>query len=99
MIMEARRFDTFVKTLGTGTTRRRMLRGLLAGVVGSALVHRTRSQAMATNPCGCSERRRTARQICATQTGKCKLIGFACKEIEPNLCSVDPGQCKCVRIE
>jgi len=30
--MEARRFDTLVKALGTGATRRRVLGGLLTGV-------------------------------------------------------------------
>jgi hypothetical protein len=32
--MDARRFDRVVKTLGSATSRRRMLRGLLAGVGG-----------------------------------------------------------------
>jgi hypothetical protein len=49
--MEARRFDTLTKALGSDTTRRRMLRGLVAGAGGGALTSLVRRSAVAAKPC------------------------------------------------
>jgi hypothetical protein len=52
--MAARQFDSVVKALGNGATRRRVLRGLVAGAGGGALIGLTRHSAEA-RPCdgGC----------------------------------------------
>jgi hypothetical protein len=47
MIMEDRRFDTVTKAFASGTTRRRVLRGLLAGAGSGALISLTRHNAVA----------------------------------------------------
>ena len=63
-IMDAHRFDTVVKALRTDTTRRRMLRGLVAGMGGGALVHLTERAVPAAGKC-CAETRKFARTFCA----------------------------------
>ena len=94
--MEARQFDTVVKTLGHGTSRRRRLRGLLAGVGGSALVPLTRSQAMAGD-CGkdCAERRQELMRECRAVGPKCRLVDFSCTSSGSGICFIDPGACLC----
>jgi hypothetical protein len=50
--MDERRFDSLVKALGSGTSRRRVLRGLLgSSVAGVAVVSRT-LEAQAARKCG-----------------------------------------------
>jgi hypothetical protein len=84
--MDARRFDTVVKALGMDTTRRRMLRVLVATVGGGALVHRTERGVTAAGKC-CAGERKNARAFCAQQGGKgCRLTNFNCVEQSPGVC-------------
>jgi hypothetical protein len=51
VIMDARRFDTVTKAMAHDTTRRRVLRGLVAGICGGALIGLTGRQASAGKCC------------------------------------------------
>jgi hypothetical protein len=66
--MDEHRFDTVAKALGSDTSRRRILRGLLAGTGGGALAHLLRHDTAAA-PCGAGELRCGNR--CYTPIGAC----------------------------
>jgi hypothetical protein len=74
--MDARQFDTIVKALGTGATRRRVLRGLVAGLGGGVLVVGARQESAARGPeCPSGQRR----------------CGGVCYDPETQCCKHCPG--------
>ena len=82
-IMDARRFDRAVKALGSGASRRRVLRGLLgSSVVGAVVVSRTVETRAGDNQCPSGHASDCkANQIC--DNGSCircnKKVSVLCK--------------------
>jgi hypothetical protein len=86
--MEARLFDTVVKALGSDTTRRGVLRRVLATAGGGVLVHLAERRIPAAGKC-CAEERKRDRAFCEQQGGKgCRLdpASFNCVEQSPGVC-------------
>jgi hypothetical protein len=90
--MDARRFDAMAQATVTGMSRRRVLRGLLAGAGGSVLVQLTGGESMAARfqRC-CQRRRREARDICVRLGGETcnRLYDFECHRTDPGRCSLE----------
>jgi hypothetical protein len=88
--MEADRFDTLVKTLGRGTSRRRVLRGLLGSSVAGAAVVSQRVAVTAAKACT-SGSECPKNQICGFHHNPrcvaCTNATVACKA------APDRGQC------
>jgi hypothetical protein len=90
--MDARRFDAMARASVPGMSRRRVLRGLLAGAGGSVLVHLTGGESMAARFQRCCERRRReAKDFCVDQGGPTcnRLYDFECHRTESGRCSLE----------
>jgi hypothetical protein len=92
VIMDARRFDTVTKAMAHDTTRRRVLRGLVAGICGGALIGLTGRQASA-GKC-CAQKHRDARAECRNFGKGCTPSNFECTENGNGTCDEAYG-CFC----
>ena len=82
--MDARQFDSVTKALAHDTTRRRVLRGLVAGIGGGALIGLTGRPASA-GKC-CQQKHRDARAECRTFGKGCSPDNFSCTENGDGTC-------------
>src|SRR5829696_3374129 len=86
--MEARQFDALAKAAGSDATRRRVLRGLLAGA-GSGLLALRRRQAGAASACSASKPCKGACKTCDLGSGRCI---YACDTV-CEVCSASEDAC------
>jgi hypothetical protein len=82
--MGAHRFDTVAKALAHGTTRRRVLRGLVAGIGGGAVIALTGHQASA-GKC-CARAYKDAKAECRNMRKGCTPDNFECTEQADGMC-------------
>jgi hypothetical protein len=90
--MDAGRFDAMARASVTAVSRRRALRGLLAGAGGSVLVHLTGGQSTAARFQRCCQRRqREAREVCVGLGGETcnRLYDFECHRTDQGGCSLE----------
>lgn len=90
--MDAHRFDMVTKALTRDTTRRRVLRGLVAGIAGGALIELTERPAAAAKCCRLAHR--NARAECRGIGKGCAPRNFSCTENGDGTCSPAYG-CFC----
>jgi hypothetical protein len=95
--MEARRFDRVVKTLGRGASRRRVLRGLIAGTGGAVLARfATHEPILADPPISCSPGEKACGNFCVNpETQVCCRCKGGCTAhaLQRSQCKGDSGQC------
>jgi hypothetical protein len=91
--MDAQRFDTVAKALAYGTSRRRVVRGMVAGIGGGALIGLTGRQASAGRRC-CRRARRAAKRECQEIGEGCSPDNFTCTNNGDGTCSPAYG-CFC----